>query len=168
MSKAEHDWTPDTRKILILGFAEDDMRSDPPPEESPEIDSEDPKEGFDASGTIQLATDQNRSNLIADIVGHPTGMISVEELDYMNPDMSSDAIRRHLHELMGVGVVDEHSFEPGDRMREFPYKFYTISANARQLFDRNELFPVEAWRRQYRSVRKTARIRQLEAMPRPG
>ena len=143
------------------------MHPDVSAEQQPDNDSTLASARFDEWRALQLATDQNRANIIADIVGHPTGMISVEELDYMNPDMSGDAIRRHLHKLMDVGVVDEHSFGPGDRMREFPYKFYAISANARKLFDRNLLFPVEAWRRQYQSVKKTARIRAVESMPRP-
>ncbi len=124
-------------------------------------------EGFDEWRALQLSTDTNRANLIADIVGHPRGMISVEELAYLNPDMSEDAIRRHLHKLIDVGVVVEHALASGERMRDFPYKFYAISRDARALFDRNALFPEDAWRRQYESVKKTPRIRELESMPRP-
>ena len=122
---------------------------------------------FDEWRALQVATDETRANIIADIVGHPTGSISVEELDYMNPDMSDDAIRRHLHKLMDVGVVEEYVLEAGQRLRDFPYKFYGISEDARALFDRNDLFPKDAWRRQYQSVQKTSRIRELESMPRP-
>ena len=39
---------------------------------------------------------KKRANIIADIVGHPKGAPSVEELDYKNPSLSEDAIRRHL------------------------------------------------------------------------
>jgi hypothetical protein len=35
------------------------------------------------------------------------------------------------------------------------------------LFDRNGLFPEQAWTRQYESVTKTQRIREVETMPRP-
>lgn len=124
-------------------------------------------DGFDEWRALQQATDRARADIIADIVGHPAGAISVEELAYMNPDLSEDSIRRHLHTLMEVGVVEEHALEVGERMRDFPYKFYAISADARALFDRNQLFPVDAWKRQYQSVQKTARIRGVESMPRP-
>ncbi|QSX00492.1 ArsR family transcriptional regulator [Haloterrigena alkaliphila] len=122
---------------------------------------------FDTWRALQKATDKKRADLLADIVGHPTGMPSVEELDYMNPPLSDDAIRRHLNTLTEVGVVREREFEPGERLRDYPYKFYEITDAARDLFDRNGLFPEEAWQRQYRAVEKTARIREIESMPRP-
>ncbi|MFP8953973.1 ArsR family transcriptional regulator [Natrialbaceae archaeon A-arb3/5] len=126
-----------------------------------------PAEGFDAWRALQKATDKKRADLLADIVGHPKGMPSVEELDYMNPPLSDDAIRRHLHALADVGVVREREFETGERVRDYPYKFYELTAAARDLFDRNGLFPEAAWQRQYQSVEKTARIREIETMPRP-
>lgn len=122
---------------------------------------------FDAWRALQKATDKKRADILADVVGHPKGMPSVEELDYMNPPLSDDAIRRHLHALLDVGVVREREFGPGERLREYPYKFYELTEEARELFDRNGLFPEAAWRRQYASVEKTPRIRDLEAMPRP-
>lgn len=126
-----------------------------------------PDEEFEAWRALQKATDKKRADILADIVGHPEGMPSVEELDYMNPSLSDDAIRRHLKELMAVGVVQERAFEPGERLRDYPYKFYELTDTARDLFDRNGLFPEDAWQRQYQAVEKTARIRELESMPRP-
>lgn len=122
---------------------------------------------LDAWRALQKATDKKRADILADIVGHPKGMPSVEELDYMNPALSDDAIRRHLKELMDVDVVADREFEPGDRLREFPYKFYEVTNEARELFDRNDLFPKRAWQRQYAAVEKTDRIREIEQMPRP-
>ena len=141
----------------------------------PEIDDGDastdetaPENGaFETWRALQKATDKKRADIIADIVGHPAGMPSVEELDYMNPPLSDDAIRRHLKELLAVGVVQEHAFEPGNRLREYPYKFYELTEGARDLFDQNGLFPEDAWHRQYQAVEKTARIREIESMPRP-
>lgn len=81
--------------------------------------------------------------------------------------MSDDAIRRHLQTLIDVDIVRELALEPGTRVRDYPYKFYELTEQARDLFDRNGLFPEDAWKRQYRSVKKTTRIRELESMPRP-
>lgn len=125
------------------------------------------KEDFDSWRALQKATDKKRADILADLVGHPSGTISVEELDYMNPPLSDDAIRRHLNTLKGVSVVREREFMPGERLRDYPYKFYELTEEARELFDRNGLFPKEAWQRQYQAVEKTARIREIEAMPRP-
>lgn len=123
---------------------------------------------FDTWVALQKATDRTRANLIADIVGHPEGAPSVKELDYMNPSLEADAIRRHLGILRDVGVVEELVVAPGRRVRGYPYKFYTLAESARELFDRNDLFPEDAWRRQYARVQKTGEIEELEAMPRPA
>lgn len=124
-------------------------------------------EAFDTWAALQKATDETRANLLADIVGHPKGAPSVRELEYMNPGLEEDAIRRHLTVLQEVGVVEELVVEPGNRIRGFPYKFYRITEEARELFDRNDLFPEAAWRRQYDRVQKTGEITELEEMPRP-
>ena len=123
---------------------------------------------FDTWTALQKSTDKPRANLIADIVGHPKGAPSVSELVYMNPSLTEDAIRRHLGILQSVGVVEELVVAPGNRIRGYPYKFYTLTAAARELFDRNDLFPEDAWRRQYERVQKTGEITDLEAMPRPS
>ena len=125
------------------------------------------QDSFSPWHALQKATDKKRANLIADIVGHPEGKPSVEELDYMNPSLSEDAIRRHLSTLKTVGVVEEVQFATGERLRDYPYKFYGLTDEARELFDRSNLFPEEPWQRQYESVEKTPRIREVEQMPRP-
>lgn len=124
-------------------------------------------EAFDTWRALQEATDTPRADLLSDIAGHPKCAPSVEELAYVNPDKSEDAIRRHLGRLADAQVVRVLEVEPGNRRRDFPNKFYTITEEARALFDRNGLFPREAWQRQYEAVEKTARIRDVEAMPRP-
>lgn len=125
-------------------------------------------DGFNTWQALQKATDKKRADLIADVVGHPEGAPSVEELNYMNPDLSEHSIRRHLDALVGAGVVRVLEFEPGERTGGFPYQFFELTDEARELFDRNGLFPEQAWTRQYQSVQKTARIRDLEGMPRPA
>lgn len=122
---------------------------------------------FDTWHALQRTTDKKRADIIADIVGHPEGAPSVEELDYMNPPLSDDAIRRHLDTLVDVDVVRVREFEPGNRVRGYPYKFFELTPEARDLFDRNGLFPADAWKRQYAAVEKTNRIEELETMPRP-
>jgi len=115
---------------------------------------------------LRKSTDKARANIIADIVGHPQGAITVEELDYMNPDLSEDSIRRHLNILQGVGVVKVREIPQGERLRDYPYKFYALTLEAREMFDKNDLFPEKAWQRQYAAVEKTPRIREVEEMPR--
>jgi len=152
---------------IVVDLKERDMR--PGTEgETKGAGTADPDNGFNPPEALQKATDKKRADIIADIVGHPKGAPSVEELDYMNPRLSDDAIRRHLATLQDVGVVQLLEFEPGERTGGFPYQFFELSAEAHELFDRNGLFPEKAWMRQYQSVEKSPRIRDLEAMPRPS
>jgi DNA-binding HxlR family transcriptional regulator len=132
-----------------------------------QLGQSDGPDDFDTWRALQKATDKKRADIIADLVGHPSGLASVEELNYMNPPLSEDAIRRHLNTLREVSVVRRREFETGNRVQGYPYQFYEITDEARALFDRNGLFPESAWRRQYASVEKTLRIREIESMPRP-
>ncbi len=116
---------------------------------------------------LQAVTVTSRANIIADIVGHPKGEPSVDELAKTNPSLEKDTIRGHLSVLKEVGVVDEVVIPAGERTRGYPYKFYHLTEDARALFDSNGLFPERAWRRQYDRVKKDAEMRELEAMPRP-
>ena len=122
---------------------------------------------FDTWLALQRVTDGTRANIVADVVGHPKGAPSVDELAYTNPSLAADTIRNHLTVLAEAGVVEELTVPAGERTRGYPYKFYRLTEQARELFDRNDLFPAEAWRRQYERVEKTTEIRELEAMPRP-
>jgi DNA-binding transcriptional ArsR family regulator len=69
--------------------------------------------------TLHVATSEARAGLLADIVGHPT-MATIQELDYLNPSMSDDLIRRHLDRLEDAGVIAKHELESGERRRDFP------------------------------------------------
>ncbi|MFB6141449.1 MAG: helix-turn-helix domain-containing protein [Halosimplex sp.] len=124
-------------------------------------------DGFDDWLALQRVTDETRANIVADVVGHPKGAPSVDELAYTNPSLEADTIRNHLKVLAAAGVVEELTVPAGERTRGYPYKFYRVTDEARELFDRNGLFPAEAWQRQYDRVEKTPEIRELEAMPRP-
>lgn len=125
------------------------------------------EDGLDEWEVFQKVTDTSRANIVADIVGHPKGAPSVKELDAMNPSLKADTVRGHLRVLEGVGVVEEIVIPVGERRREYPYKFYQLTTAARELFERNDLFPERAWKREYDRVIKEPAIRELERMPRP-
>lgn len=132
-----------------------------------EASDEGATDGFDPWLALQRVTDETRANIVADVVGHPKGAPSVDELAYTNPSLEADTIRNHLKTLVKASVVEELTVPAGKRTRGYPYKFYRVTDEARELFDRNGLFPTEAWERQYERVEKTTEIKELEAMPRP-
>ena len=124
-------------------------------------------DGTDTWHVLQAVTGTSRANIVADIVGHPKGAPSVDELAKTNPSLEKDTIRGHLSVLKEVGVVEELVIPTGERTRGYPYKFYRLTEPARTLFDANDLFPETAWKRQYDRLAKDAEMRELEQMPRP-
>jgi len=125
------------------------------------------EDGLKPRVALREVTDKNQADILVDIVGHPNGLPSVEELDYMNPHMSNDEIRNNLKTLIDADIVEERKFSPGDRDPNFPYKFYRLRGAARELFDRSGILSETAWNREYQSVKKTARIQEIEDMLRP-
>lgn len=123
--------------------------------------------GLDTWAALRAITQETRASLIADVVGHPDGTISVPELDYLNPDVERSAITEHLDVLLDVGVLAKATIPVGERSRDLPYTFYYVTDAGRDLFDRNDIFDEAIWREQYEKVQKTPEIREIEGMDRP-
>lgn len=125
-------------------------------------------EGFDTWEAMNLITQETRASLLADVVGHPEGMPSIPELEYTNPDVGRSSITEHLARLEDAGIVARVEIPVGERSRNLPYVFYHLTEEARDFFDRNDIFDEETWRAEYAKVEKTDRIERLEAMERPA
>lgn len=123
--------------------------------------------GFDAWDALRLVTQETRASLVADVVGHPRGSITVAELDYLNPGIGRSAIAEHLNKLVAAGVLEKAEFPAGERSRDLPYTFYSLTPEARALFDRSGIFDRDVWREQYEKVEKTAEIERIGSMERP-
>lgn len=129
--------------------------------------SDDGRDGLDTWAALRAITQETRASLIADVVGHPDGMISVPELDYLNPEIERSAITEHLARLVDVGVLAKATIPVGERSRDLPYTFYYVTEAGRDLFDRNDIFDEALWREQYAKVTKSPEIREIEGMDRP-
>lgn len=125
-------------------------------------------EGFDEWAALTAITQEPRANIISDLVGHPKGMPSMAELEYMNPSLGRSTITEHLEVLEETGVVATAAFPPGQRPeRSLPYEFYYITDQARLLFDRSNIFEEGVWTDTYAQVNKTDEIERYEAVTRP-
>jgi len=124
--------------------------------------------GFDAWDALRLVTQSTRASLVADVVGHPKGSITVAELDYRNPGVGRSAIAEHLRKLVDAGVLEKRELPPGERRRDLPYTFYSLTEEARALFDRSGIFDRGTWRSQYAKVEKTPEVERIESMERPS
>ena len=130
--------------------------------------ADDGAEGFDTWKAMQVVTQETRASIVADVVGHPEGMPSVPELDYVNPDVHRSAISEHLDKLEDAGIVGTVEIPVGERSRDLPYVFYYLTDDARAFFDRNGIFDPDTWTQQYGKVEKTEAIERIERMERPS
>ena len=112
---------------------------------------------------------ETRFSILQDILGHPTQLPTLKELDYVNPSKSQTTIRQHLQQLVDVGIVEEVSLSKDSRQNDLPYKFYGISSEGRDFLDEHGLLRAEETLQTiYDRVEKTETIQRYETAPRPG
>ena len=117
---------------------------------------------------LNVVTQETRFSLLQDVLGHPSGLPTLKELDYVNPSRSRTTIRQHLGRLVEVGIVEEVLL-PEDRLRnDLPYKFYGLSESGRRFLEEHGLLRAEDTLREiYERVEKTDEIERYENAPRP-
>jgi DNA-binding HxlR family transcriptional regulator len=117
---------------------------------------------------LNVVTQETRFSLVQDILGHPSGLPTLKELDYVNPSRSQTTIRQHLERLVAAGIVEEVELPEDRRQNDLPYKFYGISENGRRFLDEHKLLRAEeTLRKIYDRVEKTDEIERYESAPRP-
>ena len=117
---------------------------------------------------LNVVTQETRFSLLQDILGHPEGLPTLKELDYVNPGKSRTTIRQHLEELVDAGIVEEVLLSEDRRRNDRPYKFYGISEEGRAFLEEHKLHRAEETLREiYDRVEKTDEIERYEAAPRP-
>lgn len=116
---------------------------------------------------LSALEDTTRANIIGTIVGHPKGAPSKKELEYYNPSVAASTLTDHLSRLAEVGLVEVVEHEREGLQRGQPYRFFQLSDDARELFDRNNLFEPSAYRAMFAEVQTTDDIDAAEAAERP-
>jgi DNA-binding HxlR family transcriptional regulator len=117
---------------------------------------------------LNLVTQETRFSLVQDLLGHPSRLPTLRELDYVNPGRSRTTIRQHLDRLVDAGIVEEFVLPEDRRQNDLPYKFYGLSDRGRAFLEEHKLLRAEdTLREAYDRVEKTDEIRRYEAAPRP-
>lgn len=117
---------------------------------------------------LDVVTQETRFALIQDILGHPSGLPTLKELDYVNPSKSRTTIRQHLQRLVDAGIVEAVLLPEEQRRNDLPYKFYGLSDHGRQFLEDHKLLRAEDTLREiYARIEKTAEIERYENAPRP-
>ncbi|WP_129116703.1 helix-turn-helix domain-containing protein [Halegenticoccus tardaugens] len=117
---------------------------------------------------LNVVTQETRFALLQDILGHPSELPTLKELDYVNPSKSQTTIRQHLQQLVDAGIVEEVLLPKDRRKNDLPYKFYGISESGRQFLEEHKLLRAQDTLREiYDRVEKTDDIERYETAPRP-
>lgn len=114
---------------------------------------------------LQFLLQETRVLFVQQILAHDTGVLSVEELSYRNPDLTEENIRYHLRELADRTVLERHEVPTGERTRDLPNTFFGVTERGLGLLERANLTAeVALWRQVYAAMERTDRIREIEAM----
>jgi len=117
---------------------------------------------------LNVVTQETRFALLQDILGHPSELPTLKELDYVNPSKSRTTIRQHLQQLVDAGIVEEVLLPDERRQNDLPYKFYGINESGRQFLEEHKLLRAQdTLRAIYDRVEKTDDIKRYETAPRP-
>ncbi|ELZ28968.1 hypothetical protein C474_13739 [Halogeometricum pallidum JCM 14848] len=118
---------------------------------------------------LNVVTQETRFSLLQDILGHPSQLPTLKELDYVNPSKSQTTIRQHLQQLVEAGIVETLTLPKDRRRNNLPYKFYGISDDGRAFLDEHGLLRAEETLQSvYERVEKTDQIKRYETAPRPA
>ncbi|MDT3437475.1 MULTISPECIES: helix-turn-helix domain-containing protein [Halobacteriales] len=117
---------------------------------------------------LNVVTQETRFSLLQDILGHPSELPTLKELDYVNPNKSQTTIRQHLQQLVDAGIVMEVLLPEDRRQNDLPYKFYGLSESGRQFLEEHKLLRAQDTLLEiYDRVEKTDDIERYETAPRP-
>jgi DNA-binding transcriptional ArsR family regulator len=123
---------------------------------------------IDPIRALSALDDTTRANIVGTIVGHHKGAPSKKELEYYNPSVAASTLTDHLSRLADVGLVEAVERDREGLERGQPYRFFRLTAAARELFDRNTLYDPETYRELFVDVKKSAEIEAAEAVKRPN
>lgn len=122
----------------------------------------------DVRKQLNVVTQETRFSLIQDVLGHPSQLPTLKELDYVNPSKSQTTIRQHLQQLVDVGILEEVFLPDEQRQNNLPYKFYRISDEGRVFLNKHGLLRAEETLQTiYARVEKSDAIERYQAAPRP-
>lgn len=118
---------------------------------------------------LHLALQETRANIIQNILGQPTMMPSLKELDYFNPDKSMGAISGHIDRLVDTGIVLRVSLPQSYGQKNLPNTFFTLSDGGYKLLKDHEFYipHLQEIRDEYAGVEKRDDIKEAECAPRP-
>jgi DNA-binding MarR family transcriptional regulator len=118
---------------------------------------------------IHFNTQQTRFSLISDILAHPQQLPSMYELEELNPSVSDATVYKHIQKLIDAGIVTEVALDDDQRRQGYPWKFYGLTEDGRELLETHNLLAAEETLQQiYDTIAdKPEKMVKYENAPRP-
>jgi predicted ArsR family transcriptional regulator len=115
----------------------------------------------------ELLSQDTRQLIVQELLGHPTHLMSLAELEYMT-GKNRATIKNHLDALRDEDIIVQYIFEPNKETRGLPAQFYGFTERGVEiLHDYKYLRGIPVARALYENTRKTEKIQRHEAAPRP-
>jgi len=116
---------------------------------------------------FKLLSQDTRHLIIQELLGHPTHLMSLAELEYMT-GKSQAAIKDQLETLIEAGILARYTYGPSENKRDLPSQFYGFTEwGVEVLHDYKYLRGLPVARALYESTRKTEKVGRHESAPRP-
>ena len=117
---------------------------------------------------LNIITQKTRFVILQNIIAHPRGTPSLEELNYMNPSKSRSTIRDHIKTLTEADIIETVKLPPGKRERDLPYVFYQLTKTGEHLLRDHGLIRAEkTLKEMHTRLEKTPEIKKCINAPRP-
>ena len=125
--------------------------------------------GTETRELLHFVTQRTRFALLANILQHPDQLPSMYELEQLNPSVSEATVYKHVQKLIDAGVVEEVSLPRDERRQGYPWKFYGLSDEGRELLEHHNLLEAEeTLQRVYETISdKPEKMVEYENAPRP-
>jgi hypothetical protein len=115
---------------------------------------------------LNVIIQETRFALLQDIIGHPSELPTLRELDSVNPGKSQTMIPQHLQQLVDAGIVEEVLLSESRRQNDLPYKFCGINESSRQFFEEHKILRAQdTLHKIYDRVEKPDNINRYETAP---
>lgn len=132
---------------------------------NPDGDVEDATTSDDEVDRRRFVLEPTRLDILRQILAHSDGVLSVEELQYRNPDDDEQTLRYHIGKMRERDIVEKHNVARSETLDDPPTTFYSVTADGIRLLRAVNMYEeIAVWRSVYQKMERTERIEQLEAL----
>lgn len=109
-------------------------------------------------------TSPTKGAIVQLVLSHPKKAPSLTEIQYMTPEKADATISDHLSDLVDRGILEKQKIPRGERPRDGPNTFYSLSDRAIELLSKHNVYVdmEEELETKYENVKKTEKIQRYE------